>query len=191
MNELTSNSHEQEFARGRTHPKALVPPVAALMVLGLLWRTLDARSAQIVEVAAQHTALAVGLNAASVQLVLAAVCLVAGLYWVVRPMVRWVTSQWVLTSERIITRTGLIWQSGHDLPLSRIANVETERGLLDRLFGCGTLILTTAAVDPLRLVDIPNVEQVKEAVAGLAGGAVQRPTDSRIKFSRSPEPDSR
>lgn len=75
------------------------------------------------------------------------------------PFLRWWTTTFTITNRRLITRRGILNKRGHDLPLIRIANVEYERSFLDRILGCGTLTLTTAADDPLTLRDIPNVEK--------------------------------
>lgn len=76
------------------------------------------------------------------------------------PWLKWLTDTYTITSRRIITRTGIIAKNGHDIPLARISNVAYEHDLIDRIFGCGTLILETSADNPLRLHDIPKVEEV-------------------------------
>jgi uncharacterized membrane protein YdbT with pleckstrin-like domain len=76
------------------------------------------------------------------------------------PFMRWWTTTFTITNRRLITRRGILNKSGHDLPLIRINNVEYQRSLLDRMLGCGTLTLTTAAEDPLTLHDIPGIEHV-------------------------------
>ena len=38
---------------------------------------------------------------------------------------------------------------------------------MDRMFGCGTLTLLTAAEDPLTLRDVPSVEKVHTVIADL------------------------
>ena len=76
------------------------------------------------------------------------------------PWMRWVTSTYTITNRRIITRTGIFNKRGNDIPLIKISNVSYERSIVDRLFGCGTLILQTSAEVPLLLDDIPNVEHV-------------------------------
>jgi uncharacterized membrane protein YdbT with pleckstrin-like domain len=76
------------------------------------------------------------------------------------PFLRWWTTTFTITNRRLITRRGILSKSGHDLPLIRINNVEYQRSLLDRMLGCGTLTLTTAAEDPLTLRDIPGIEHV-------------------------------
>ncbi len=61
-------------------------------------------------------------------------------------------------------------KSGHDLPLARINNVSYRRGPIDQILGCGTLVLTTAADEPVTLDDIPDVEQVHVVMTELLFG---------------------
>lgn len=94
--------------------------------------------------------------------------------WVVLPYLRWLTTTYTLTDRRIITRRGIINKTGHDLPLSRINNVAYDRSLLDRMLGCGTLQLTTAAEAPVSLHDIPDVERVHVVMTELLFGDDER-----------------
>lgn len=82
--------------------------------------------------------------------------------FVVVPIWRWRTTLYVITNRRLITRRGIISKSGRDIPLYRISDVAYEKGLTDRILGCGTLILSDASdQDGLKLDDIPNVEDVQ------------------------------
>lgn len=90
--------------------------------------------------------------------------------WVVRPFLKWLTSTYTVTNRRIITRTGIISRTGHDLPLRRVNNVIYEKDLLDRILGCGTLILETAAEQPLVLPDLPNIEEVHVQITEILFG---------------------
>lgn len=83
------------------------------------------------------------------------------------PFLRWITSSYTITDRRVITRHGIINRLGHDLPLRRINNVNYERSITDRMLGCGTLILETAAGQPLRLPDVPQVEKVHVTITEL------------------------
>ena len=56
-------------------------------------------------------------------LVRAGVALLVLVWFVVRPLVNWWFTRYVLTSERLVTRKGLIAQSGIEIPLERITNV--------------------------------------------------------------------
>ena len=100
------------------------------------------------------------------------VLLVLGIPWV-----KWIYSTYTITSRRIITRHGVFTKQGHDIPLSRISDVSYEHSLVDRMFGCGTLILQTSADDPLMLPDIPDVEDVHVEVTELLFGNTQAAID--------------
>jgi uncharacterized membrane protein YdbT with pleckstrin-like domain len=83
------------------------------------------------------------------------------------PFLRWFTTTYTVTNRRILTRRGILTKIGHDLPLVRINNVETNRSLTDRILGCGTIQLTTAAEVPVTLPDVPHVERVHVLIADL------------------------
>lgn len=76
------------------------------------------------------------------------------------PFVRWRTTHFIVTTDRLIAREGVLKRTGIDIPMSRINSVRFEHGLIDRVFGCGTLIIESASDEPLTFEDIPKVEQV-------------------------------
>jgi membrane protein YdbS with pleckstrin-like domain len=76
------------------------------------------------------------------------------------PFVRWRTTHFIVTTDRVMAREGVINRTGIDIPLSRINSVRFEHGLIDRIVGCGTLIIESASDDPLEFDDIPQVEKV-------------------------------
>ncbi|WP_410656354.1 PH domain-containing protein [Amycolatopsis sp. lyj-112] len=80
------------------------------------------------------------------------------------PFVRWRTTHFIVTTDRLIAREGVIKRTGIDIPLSRINSVQFEHGLLDRVFGCGTLVIESASDEPLKFDDIPKVERVHTVI---------------------------
>lgn len=80
------------------------------------------------------------------------------------PFVRWRTTHFIVTTDRLIAREGVLKRTGIDIPMSRINSVQFEHGLLDRVFGCGTLIIESASHEPLRFEDIPHVERVHTVI---------------------------
>jgi len=76
------------------------------------------------------------------------------------PFVRWRTTHFIVTTDRVMAREGVINRTGIDIPLGRINSVRFEHGLTDRIFGCGTLIIESASQEPLEFDDIPKVEKV-------------------------------
>lgn len=76
------------------------------------------------------------------------------------PLVRWRTTHFIVTTDRVMARDGVLNRKGLDIPLTRINSVRFEHGLIDRMVGCGTLIIESASDEPLRFEDIPKVERV-------------------------------
>ena len=76
------------------------------------------------------------------------------------PVLNWRATHFVITDRRVMFRHGVMTRSGIDIPLARINSVEFRHGLLDRMVRTGTLIIESAAQDPLEFDDIPRVEQV-------------------------------
>lgn len=140
----------------RTHVKALIVPVLLLLVIAVV----------------TGFAFAIPLVAGWdwLRWLIAAIALIALVIWVVVPFLKWLTSTYTFTNRRIITRRGIIVKTGHDMPLSRINNVAYQRGPIDQMLGCGTLVLTTAADQPVTLDDIPDVERVHVVMTELLFG---------------------
>jgi membrane protein YdbS with pleckstrin-like domain len=76
------------------------------------------------------------------------------------PFVRWRTTHFIVTTDRVMAREGVVNRTGIDIPLSRISSVRFEHGLIDRIVGCGTLIIESSSQEPLEFDDIPKVEKV-------------------------------
>lgn len=76
------------------------------------------------------------------------------------PFVRWRTTHFVVTTDRVMAKEGVIKTTGITIPLASINSVRFEHGLVDRIFGCGTLIIESASQEPLEFDDIPTVEKV-------------------------------
>ncbi len=148
---------EVEVLHLRTHVKALIVPAMLLLLIavasGVLFAVLPA-----------------DWPSWWIWLILLAT-MAALAIWVVVPFVRWLTSTYTFTNRRVITRKGILVRSGHDLPLARINNVAYRRGPIDQLLGCGTLVLTTAAEEPVVLDDIPDVERVHVVMTELLFGS--------------------
>ena len=85
-----------------------------------------------------------------------------GVLWLtVVPLLRWRTTHFVLTTRRVLIREGILTRSGIDIPTNRINTVQSRSSFLDRILGCGTLIIESASDEPLEFDDIPQVERVR------------------------------
>jgi uncharacterized membrane protein YdbT with pleckstrin-like domain len=104
-------------------------------------------------------------GAAIERLALAAVAIVLLMWWLMYPLLRWRTTVYELTTRRMRLRDGIIARNGRDIPLSRITDVSFRKGLLDRLLGCGTLIVESAGEHgEITLTEIPHVEHVQSTL---------------------------
>ncbi|HEU5038519.1 MAG TPA: PH domain-containing protein [Nocardioides sp.] len=149
------NEGETVVVDTRTHVKALLWPLVCLVVLlavGTYAQTqVDNGTAMLV-----------------VWILLA--CL--AVWFVLRPVVTWATATYTFTDRRLITRHGVIVRRGHDIPLARISDVAYEFGLIDRMLGCGTLVISDASTHgQVKLHDIPHVEETQRRLNELLHGA--------------------
>ncbi len=86
-------------------------------------------------------------------------------WWVVVPVVRWATSQYVFTNRRVIVRSGIIARQGRDMPLARVNDVHFSYGIIDRLLGCGDLVVESAGeTGQLHIRAVPDVELIQREV---------------------------
>ena len=140
------NPGERLIVSTRQHPKALFVPILVLVLL------------LAVAVFAQ-----VKLENDGFQEVLGWivwVLAILGILWfTVRPFFIWLTTVHAFTDRRLITRNGILTRRGHDIPLARVSDISIEINLIDRPFGCGSLLIGDASPSgSARLNDIPHVE---------------------------------
>jgi len=104
-----------------------------------------------------------------------AVALLLVLVFVVGPLLRWWTTSYELTNRRLRLRAGVLSRTGRDFPLTRISDVTFQQGLLDRMLGCGRLIVESPGADSqLVLTEIPQVQRVQATLFQLVEDEQQR-----------------
>ncbi len=94
------------------------------------------------------------------ELILDLLVLAAFGWFVVRPVVDWWMTRYVLTTERLITRRGLIALSGIEIPLERITNVNFSQSFWERFLGAGDLLVESAGTTgQSRFANIPRPDR--------------------------------
>jgi uncharacterized membrane protein YdbT with pleckstrin-like domain len=107
-------------------------------------------------------------------LIVAAIIIIWG---TVLPYLRWMTTLYVLTTDRLITRTGILSRAGRDIPLSRVNDVSFSHNLFERILRCGTLTVESAGErGQLVMADVPRVETVQRELYRLVDQHTQRRT---------------
>lgn len=113
--------------------------------------------------------------AVPLRLVIAAVAAFLLFFWCLVPYLRWRTTHFLLTTQRVAVRAGVLSRSGRDVPLSRITDITFSRSPLDRVLGSGTLVVESAGErGQLTLTDVPSVEAVQRELYELIDDAQDR-----------------
>jgi uncharacterized membrane protein YdbT with pleckstrin-like domain len=151
------NEGEHVVVSTRTHVKALLVPALWLIV--------------IAGVAGYASSFPSGRARPLLLAVIWGLALLVAVWLVGKPFLSWLTTTYTVTDRRLITRTGILSRRGHDIPVPRISDVAYEHGIVDRLLGCGTLVISDASEQGrVRLPDIPHVEQVHLRISELLFG---------------------
>lgn len=94
-----------------------------------------------------------------------AIWIVAMLIYPVRRLIRWLTSNFAVTSERVIHRQGWIAKRSMEIPLEAINDVRFEQGIFDRIVGAGTLRISSASeFGTNSFDDIRHPEEVQKTI---------------------------
>jgi uncharacterized membrane protein YdbT with pleckstrin-like domain len=83
----------------------------------------------------------------------------------VRVIADWWTTQYVLTTERVVRRAGVFSRQGTEIPLEVINNVAFSQGFLERLVHSGDLLIESAGESgQSRFTDIPDPEGLQSRI---------------------------
>jgi uncharacterized membrane protein YdbT with pleckstrin-like domain len=64
--------------------------------------------------------------------------------WFLARLAKWSTTQFVITTERLIAREGVIAKKGKEIPLERINDMTFSQSVRERLLGSGDLMIQSA-----------------------------------------------
>jgi uncharacterized membrane protein YdbT with pleckstrin-like domain len=149
------NDGERVVVTTRTHPKALMGPILVLIATAVVVGLLSVWASGLGESTSTWAGVVTG-----------AVAVLVLVRYVLVPFMRWMSTTYTFTNRRFIKRSGIIAKEGRTIPLNRISGVDFEIGVIDRIFGCGTLVVSDASENgTAELHDIPRVEQVQLLVA--------------------------
>jgi uncharacterized membrane protein YdbT with pleckstrin-like domain len=87
------------------------------------------------------------------------------LVWLVRRYAIWSTTNFVVTSDRVIYRSGVIRKSGIEIPLERVNNVSSSQSAFERMLGAGDLLIESGGESgQQRFTDIKNPSRVQNLI---------------------------
>jgi len=95
--------------------------------------------------------------------------------WLVIRYLKWLTTNFVITSNRLIFRQGVIAKSGIEIPLERVNNVNFNQSVFERILGAGDLLIESGGEDgQQRFTDIRRPAQVQNLIHAQMEGHFQR-----------------
>ncbi|PVE79751.1 PH domain-containing protein [Microbacterium testaceum] len=83
---------------------------------------------------------------------------------VVVPFFVWLSHTWTITTRRVIERSGPFGGTQREISHVRGYAIQMRRGILQRLWGAGSLTLSNGVEPPLRMKNIPHAVLVHETL---------------------------
>src|ERR671921_591252 len=111
---------------------------------------------------------------------------------VARPLLRWRTTHYVITSHRLLFREGILARRGRDLGLSRITDVSFTQTLWERIINSGTLTIESAGDSGATVLrQIPDSDGVQQLLNHMVEEDADRRAQESAGYIRGDEPYGR
>lgn len=96
---------------------------------------------------------------------IALILIVLSALWLIGRYMKWSTTNFVITSDRVIFRSGVIAKSGIEIPLERVNNVLFHQTIIERILGAGDLLIESGGEDgQQRFTDVRHPERVQNLI---------------------------
>ncbi len=141
------NDGEEIVLDVRPHWRYLAPPVAVVVLV----------------IAGAVAAAVVGVPSWVVWVVL--VLLLAAIGWLLGRYARWLTTNLVVTTTRLVHRSGILSKSGREIPLDHLNDISYRQSFFDRMIGAGDLVLESAGREGQEVfADLPHPARIQNEI---------------------------
>jgi uncharacterized membrane protein YdbT with pleckstrin-like domain len=111
--------------------------------------------------------------------IVAAVAIVVAVVWFLSRFIVWYATYFVLTSDRVMYRSGVIRRHSREIPLERINTVSTSQNIFERVLRIGDVEIESASTDGAQhFEDIRRPDDVRKEIY------VQMESNENRKFER-------
>jgi uncharacterized membrane protein YdbT with pleckstrin-like domain len=101
----------------------------------------------------------------TVALLATAVAAAAWAVWLGSRLISWQTTHFVVTSERLVFRSGILAKHTRDIPLDKINDLASSQTLFERMIGAGDLLIESAGERGQETFsDIPHPDAVQQEI---------------------------
>jgi membrane protein YdbS with pleckstrin-like domain len=85
--------------------------------------------------------------------------------WLGARLISWQTTHFVVTSERLVFRSGILAKHSRDIPLDKINDLASSQSFFERMLGAGDLNIESAGERGLQTFsDIPHPDAVQQEI---------------------------
>jgi membrane protein YdbS with pleckstrin-like domain len=85
--------------------------------------------------------------------------------WLGARLISWQTTHFVVTSERLVFRSGILAKHTRDIPLDKINDLASSQTFFERILGAGDLLIESAGERGLQTFrDIPHPDAVQQEI---------------------------
>jgi membrane protein YdbS with pleckstrin-like domain len=96
---------------------------------------------------------------------IALIMVIAAAIWLGVRYVKWISTNFVVTSDRVIFRQGIISKTGIEIPLERVNTVFFRQGIFERMIGTGDLMIESGGEGgQQRFSDIKDPDRVQNTI---------------------------
>lgn len=96
---------------------------------------------------------------------LSLIFLVLSILWLIGRYMKWATTNFVITSDRLIFRQGVVAKQGIEIPLERVNTVHFNQSVFERMVGAGDLVIESGGEDgQQRFTDIRSPDRVQREI---------------------------
>jgi len=145
------NPHEEVAVDLHPHWSYFSQPVAAIVVAiiaGIGYLVIDGEG-----------------NARNALGYLALLLLIGSIIWLLSRYAKWATTNFVITNDRLIFRSGVIAKTGIEIPLERVNTVHFNQSVFERMVGAGDLMIESGAEGgQQRFTDVRNPDRVQREI---------------------------
>jgi membrane protein YdbS with pleckstrin-like domain len=98
-------------------------------------------------------------------LYLTAAVALAWAFWLGGRLIRWQTTHFVVTSERLVFRSGILAKHSRDIPLEKVNDLASSQSFFERMIGAGDLLIESAGERGLQTFsDIARPNAVQQEI---------------------------
>jgi membrane protein YdbS with pleckstrin-like domain len=109
--------------------------------------------------------------------------------WALYRLVNWRSIDFVITSDRVIYRSGVFAKRGIEIPLNRVNNVNFSQGILERMVGAGNLMIESGGeTGQSHFTDIHDPQNVQRAIHQQIDRHRHRPAAGYVESTPMPPP---